>query len=187
MSALVQIHPPFTSAEFYRMDAQGAFRGMRVELRRGMILKMAPQYHAHGHVQGQLIRALIDALRTAGLDWEVQTGTTIGFGGGFEPRPDMIVVDPTLISSGDGPLPPAAVRLVVEVSNSTLPDDLGEKREDYSRAGVPEYWVADVVAKTVIRHAEPDAATARFLREEPPVPLAEPIAMLTRPEVTAQA
>jgi hypothetical protein len=39
----------------------------------------------------------------------------------------------------------------------------------------------------VIRHAEPDAATARFLREEPPVPLAEPIAMLTRPEVTAQA
>lgn len=185
MNALAQTHPPFTSAEFYRMAEKGAFAGFRVELRRGMILKMSPQHIPHALVQSGLFRRLTAALKEAGLDWEVLVGVTIGFGSGFEPMPDIVIYDPALVVDEQGVLPPAAVKLVVEVSDSTLADDLGEKLEDYARAGLTEYWVADVKAKTVIRHAGPQGDT--FARVEAAVALDQPLAMLTQQGVTVRA
>jgi hypothetical protein len=184
MNALVKIHPPFTSAEFHKMAAKGAFGNMRVELRRGMILKMSPQHYPHGAVQGELIRRLIFALQTAGMPWEVQTGTTIGYGNGFEPMPDILVIDRSLIPASATTIPPAAVKLVVEVADATLADDMGEKREDYALGGLVEYWVADVQAKTVIRQAEPGGGA--YAIEAEPVSLSQPLPMLTRPEVVAR-
>jgi Uma2 family endonuclease len=183
MNALTKIHPPFTGDEFYRMAEGGAFRGMRVELRRGMILKMSPQHYPHGAVQGELLEALILALRQAGLPWRVMTGTTVSFGGGFEPMPDILVVDPAVPPTAKQTIAPEAVRLIVEVADSTLTDDMGEKREDYALGGLVEYWVADVKARTVIRHAEPKGSVFAV---ETPVPLAQPIAMLTRADVVAR-
>ena len=165
------------------MATTGAFKGMRVELRRGMLLKTSPQYDPHGAVQGDLIRRLIFALQAAGLRWEIQTGTTIGYGSGFEPMPDILVVDRSLVPAGAMTIPSAAVKLVVEVADSTLTDDLGEKRDDYASGGLVEYWVADVKAKTVIRHSEPKGGAFAV---EAPVPLSQPIAMLTRADVVAR-
>src|ERR1700755_165322 len=139
MNALVKPHPPFTSAEFHKMASRGAFRDLRVELRRGMILKMSPQHYPHARVKSDIQHALEAAIAAAGLDWEVVTETTVSFGGGFEPIPDITVLDPGLMSDKTGPIPPAAVKLVVEVSAATLADDMGEKREDYALAGVTEY------------------------------------------------
>lgn len=166
------------------MAAKGAFKGMRVELRRGMLLKMGPQYDPHGAVQGDLLRALNDAVRAARLPWQVQAGTTIAFGNGFEPMPDILLIDRSALPIQPGPIPPAAVRLVVEVADSSIEDDVGEKREDYALGGLVECWVADVKARTVIRHSEPKGDA--FAVEAAPVPLSQPIAMLTRPEVVAR-
>lgn len=41
------------------------------------------------------------------------------------------------------------VHLLVEVSKSSKEFDCGEKMRLYAEAGIPEYWVVDVVAKTV--------------------------------------
>jgi Uma2 family endonuclease len=46
--------------------------------------------------------------------------------------------------------PPA---LAIEVSASTLSDDLGQKRLLYERLGIQEYWVLNVEAATVIAFA----------------------------------
>jgi len=43
-----------------------------------------------------------------------------------------------------------APTLAIEVSSTTLSDDLGQKRLLYERLGVTEYWVVDVEAVTVI-------------------------------------
>ncbi len=183
MNALAQTHPPFTSAEFYRMADKGAFAGFRVELRRGMILKMSPQHIPHARIKADIQRALEAALRKAGLNWEVLTEATVSFGGGFEPMPDIVVFDP--VAAGDARTIPAdAVKLIVEVSETTLADDLGEKREDYAAAGLAEYWVADVAAKAVIRHAEPQGGG--FRQVEASVGLNQSLKMLTRADVTAR-
>ena len=41
---------------------------------------------------------------------------------------------------------PDAIRLIVEVSDSTLHYDLGGKSHLYAAAAIPEYWVIDVNA-----------------------------------------
>lgn len=70
------------------------------------------------------------------------------------------------------------------LTDATLSDDIGEKREDCARGGLAEYWVADVQAKIVIRHAQP--SDGAYLNEAAPVPLSQPLAMLTQPKVVAK-
>ena len=43
------------------------------------------------------------------------------------------------------------VRLLIEVSASSLRHDLGPKLRLYARTSIPEYWVADVSARKIIR------------------------------------
>jgi Uma2 family endonuclease len=183
MNALAKTHPSFTSAEFYKMASKGAFAGFRVELRRGMIVKMSPKWFAHGAVQADLMFGLKAAVDAVGLDWLVVSETTVNYGGGFEPMPDLIVLDPALLPQENGPIPPAAVKLIVEVGDTTIEDDLGDKREDYARAGVAEYWVADVNARELVRHADPGGET---FGTEARTPFSEPLAMLTAPAVTVR-
>lgn len=47
------------------------------------------------------------------------------------------------------------MRLLVEVSDSSLGHDLGRKLRLYARTGVPEYWVADVNRRKIIRFHAP--------------------------------
>lgn len=184
MNVVAKIHPPFTSDEFYRMAEGGAFRGMRVELRRGMILKMSPQHYPHARVKADLQRALEQAIVKAGLPWEVLTEATVSFADGFEPMPDIVVLESRMMPNKYRTIPAAAVKLIVEVAGSTLADDLGEKREDYALNGLVEYWVADVEARTVIRHANPEGGSYGI--QEAPVPLSQPLALLAQPHIVAQ-
>ncbi len=149
----------FSTAEFERLVRSGAFGRARVELRRGQIVKMNPQYVPHSTVKRLLAKALDAALQAAKLDWIVDQETSVNFGEGFQPLPDIIVWDRTA-AQGDlsGAIPAHAVRLIVEVSDTTLTDDLGEKREDYAKAGLVEYWVADVKKQFILQHAHPTAS-----------------------------
>jgi Uma2 family endonuclease len=171
--------PPatFTTAEFQRLVRSGGLGDMRVELRRGMICKMSPQYVPHARVKMHLTHALDAALKAAGLGWEVWNEVSVAFGDGFEPLPDIVVWNPAEAPSDlDGPIPAAAVKLIVEVSDSSLADDLGEKLEDYAGGGLAEYWVADIKGKLILRHAGPQAGG--YARREP-LRFGEPASLLT--------
>lgn len=53
--------------------------------------------------------------------------------------------------------------LVVEVSDTTLSDDKGEKRLQYEEIGIPEYWILDVQNLKVIAFAiAPDGSSRRI-------------------------
>ena len=52
--------------------------------------------------------------------------------------------------------------LVIEVSNTSLSDDLGEKRLMYEDVGVAEYWVVDVQKARVIAFAVEDGGSKRI-------------------------
>jgi len=156
----------FSNTEFDRILRSGAFGNARVELRRGMILKMNAQHIAHGDAKWLLARAIEDGLVAAGLPLIVRTEISVSFGEGFEPLPDIVVCDPTLLPADrKRPIPGLAVRLVAEVADTTLSDDLGEKLEDYANAGLAEYWVVDVNGRIILRHAGPTANT--YARREP--------------------
>jgi Uma2 family endonuclease len=75
-----------------------------------------------------------------------------------EPEPDITLLRP----ESERRLPYRALHptledllLVVEVSDSTLTFDLGEKAAMYARAGVPDLWVIDVRGDRIVVHREP--------------------------------
>ena len=149
----------FTTAEFNRLVRSGGFGSARVELRRGLILKMNPQHLPHARVKDQLADAIKAGLKKAGLTWLAYQEVSVDFAEAFEPLPGIVVWDPSVVTDNiDGPVPAKAVRLIVEVSDSSLGDDLGEKLEDYASAGVAEYWVADVKGRVIFQHTGPSTS-----------------------------
>ena len=73
---------------------------------------------------------------------------------------------------------PDDLRLVVEISDTTLGFDLKTKADLYARAGIVEYWVFDVSGRRLIVHRDPQAGRYRsvevYAADEAVVPLAAP-------------
>ncbi|MEG3439303.1 Uma2 family endonuclease [Pannus brasiliensis CCIBt3594] len=76
---------------------------------------------------------------------EVQPDASYYFGS----KADIIPYGTSIIDLDVYPAPD----LVIEVSNTTIADDLGNKRLLYEELGVSEYWVVDVVNARVIAFA----------------------------------
>ncbi|MEQ1863299.1 MAG: Uma2 family endonuclease [Micropepsaceae bacterium] len=166
MSVVHRTPSTFTNAEFERLVRSGGFGRTRVELRRGFIIKMKAQYVPHAHAKRLLAEAIESGLQHAALDWRTLQGVSVDFVGNFSPLPDIVVWDPAAAPADlDGPVPARAVRLIVEVADSTLSDDLGEKLEDYATGGLTEYWVADVKGRQILQHSGPGNAT--YARRDP--------------------
>ena len=52
--------------------------------------------------------------------------------------------------------------LVVEVAESSLTDDQGDKLEGYAEAGIPVYWIINLRAGQVEVYTDPDQAAGRY-------------------------
>src|SRR5205085_776518 len=58
---------------------------------------------------------------------------------------------------------PLDLRLVVEVSDTTLGFDLTTKARLYARAGIAEYWVLDIPGRRMVVHRDPQQAQYRLV------------------------
>jgi Uma2 family endonuclease len=74
---------------------------------------------------------------------------------------DAIPWETGVIDVNQYPLP----NLVIEISDTSLPDDLGAKRFQYEGLGIPEYWIADVQAMKVLAFAIASDGSIRHIRE----------------------
>lgn len=99
-----------------------------------------------------------------------------------EPEPDIIVLKRDMaefLRSNPGP---ADLRLVAEISDTTLGYDLTAKAELYARARILEYWVVDVQGSRIIVHREPDGrrygAVTAYSENECVAPLSAPESQL---------
>ena len=72
-----------------------------------------------------------------------------------EPEPDGAVFRETAtVYSNDNP-GPNDVLLIVEIADTSLRFDLRTKAARYSRAGIADYWVLDIVGRRLYVHREP--------------------------------
>ena len=78
------------------------------------------------------------------------------------PEPDLAWVVERKYSDGR----PIAedVLLVIEVSDTTLAYDTGEKAELYAAAGIADYWVVDVAGQAIEVRREPVSGRYRSLK-----------------------
>jgi Uma2 family endonuclease len=149
-----------TAAQFSLMVEAGAFSGgPGVELRGGLLYRINPQYVPHLMAKTELYDALLEALRALGSSLRVSSEGSVHLGDADVPLPDLIVWEPL---RRRGPVPGDRVRIVAEISDTTLADDLGHKRALYATASIPEYWVVDLAGRAVHQYWAPmEGAYAR--------------------------
>ncbi len=142
----------WTRDECRRLMEQGFLEEGRFELIEGEIILKMPQNEPHVFVCTQVFLALIDIF---GRDY-VRIPAPIAINSHNEPEPDVSVTRGT---SRDylrqGTPQPEDMRLVVEVSDTTLRLDKGRKARVYVRAGIHDYWIISLKARTLIVHRQP--------------------------------
>lgn len=146
-------------AEYYKMAEVGILRpGERVELIEGEIRTVAPI----GPMHRKTMITLFDLLRQAfGPGYYVMPESPIAIAEKVEPQPDVAVaVGPEEAYDSRHP-EPADIRLIVEVSDTTLASDRKDKARLYAAAGIPEYWIVNVPARQVEVYRNPSGNAYR--------------------------
>jgi Uma2 family endonuclease len=126
----------------------------RLQLIQGEIVEMAPQSAGHATSVRRLQKALEGAF---GDGYEVRPQLPLALTEASEPEPDIAVVEGSLEDFRQQH--PARAVLVVEVADSTLSFDKGRKRAMYAAAGVPEYWILNLVDGVLDVYREPRGST----------------------------
>src|SRR4029453_7150259 len=122
----------------------------RLELLDGLLLVKEPQSSAHMTA----VRLVEDALRLAfGGGWDVPTQGPIALDPRSEPEPDVSVVRGSPRDYRDAY--PTSPVLVVEVALTSLRLDRTRKGRAFARAGVPEYWIVNLVDRVLEVHRDP--------------------------------
>ncbi len=135
-----------TVEEFLLLDREGAFGDRRTELFEGEVYYMSPKHRPHARTVGDLYYALRQALERSESGLSALTDISVRLSDHDVPEPDIAITD---APEGDGILPLESVKLLIEVADSTLAQDLGLKAALYASAGVPEYWVMDVKGRVI--------------------------------------
>jgi Uma2 family endonuclease len=132
-----------TVDEYHRMAENGSFApDARVELIDGVIIDMPPIGSSHAGTVDQLTALLHRAVGHRAI---VRCQGPVQIGEYSEPQPDLALLASRDTFYRDRHPTEKDTLLVIEVSDSTLANDLGQKRAVYARQGVPEYWVVDLV------------------------------------------
>jgi Uma2 family endonuclease len=135
----------FTVADVEHMIEAGILgHDERFELIGGEIVPMAAKGAWHENVKRALMRHWIKALPP---ELEALTETTLRASRIDFREPDFIFW-PSNVAVAD--LAPSHVQLIVEISDSSLDYDLGDKMRYYASLGLPDYWVVD--AKRLVTH-----------------------------------
>ena len=152
----------WTVESFYEVSGMEMFHNRRFMLIDGEILQMATDNPPH--VTGVALAAQrLQQVFGSGFYVRNQAGMPLKLD--TDPSPDVVVVPGSIRDYAKIHPAPDAIRLIVEVSDSTLEYDLGGKSHLYAAAGIAEYWVVDVNASQLHIHREPvadDAAPRGF-------------------------
>lgn len=128
------------------MAALGMFANERVELVHGYIVRMAPIGPPHGscvqRVNEVFVRSFVPRASV-----RIQSSFVAG---DSQPEPDIAVVPRGEYRDEH----PDQALLIVEVAESSLDYDRTTKAALYASAGVPEYWVVNLVDRLLEVHTD---------------------------------
>jgi Uma2 family endonuclease len=184
MTAFEPINIPQTAKlrvkDFMLLHDAGAFAGYaKSELIGGEIWVMNAIYSRHASATAEMVMSLGMAVKAAGLNLKLYCPLSVDLSDDSLPEPDIALCE----KHTSGPMPLAKVKLLIEVSDTTLAIDLGRKAELYARAGVPEYWVIDLNENRALLHMTPKDGD---YAEQIDVPFGQPLHSGTLDGVTVE-
>ncbi|NER45338.1 MAG: Uma2 family endonuclease [Symploca sp. SIO1A3] len=168
----------WTVNEYHQMITAGVFNPEeRIELLEGKILRMAAKNPPHAATNLCAANVLNLALAGKAL---IRIQDPIALSPTSEPEPDIAVVKLDRRFYLDCHPSPDEVFLLVEIADTTLHYDRGQKAPAYARAGILEYWILDVNLYQVYRFSQPKGGK---YQEEEILDEGAVIAMVAFPEV----
>ena len=122
-----------------------------VELLDGWLVTMTPKNPPH-HLATELAREALEHLTPEGWHVDSQEPITLS---SSEPEPDVAVVRGARRLYADRHPQPSDIGLVVEVADDSLERDQTFKQRLYAQAGIPEYWIVNLVDRRLEVYREP--------------------------------
>ncbi|MGO9465358.1 MAG: Uma2 family endonuclease [Isosphaeraceae bacterium] len=151
-------HLPPESPGFYRITVDeyerlaGLLDDPRVELINGYLVKKMSKKPPHIWAVGSVLDATTRVLPSG---WSTRMEDPVRIPEFDEPEPDVAIVR----GSRDdyrGRIPgPEDVALLVEVADTSLPMDQGQKRFAYARGRIPVYWIVNLNDRQVEVYSAP--------------------------------
>lgn len=143
----------FTVEEYNRMPAAGILsEDERVELLEGEIIEMAAVGKRHASCVNLLVYSLTEQSQRRFI---VSAQNPIELSDISEPEPDVaLLVWRHDFYRHQAPRP-ADVLLVIEVADSSLEYDRRVKLPLYALAGIPEFWLVNLVAERIEVYTQP--------------------------------
>lgn len=153
----------FTADAFHEMARTGLLGEdhSRLELLNGEIFELMPIGQRHAAQTNRLTRVL-GTLLPRGIMLQVQNPIRISRVS--EPLPDISIVRGSELDFLKSPPGPEETLLIVEVADTTLAHDIGDKARVYARAGILEYWVIDLESSRLRIFRDPDGEEFRQIR-----------------------
>lgn len=168
----------WTRRECELAEKAGAFDGQRYELVEGELIDKMGALPPHSWfltlLAGWLMRAFGESRvrNQMPIDVRPEDNPT------SRPQPDLCLVTEALREYRYRDPVASEIRLLIEVADSSYAFDMSVKADLYARAGIAEYWVADVSRSRIIVHRTPadgryQSVTA-YASNERVAPLASP-------------
>jgi Uma2 family endonuclease len=163
---------PFSTAELYRINvseyerlmALGALDDSGIELIDGYLVRKMGKNPPHvWSVDATEISLQTDLP----VGWLIRRESPVRIPDFDEPEPDLAVVRGTRVDYKTRHPGPSDVGLLVEVAESSLDRDRGEKLQAYARSGIPIYWIINLIDERVEAYSDPGNLAYRTRQEYP--------------------
>lgn len=141
---------PLLRVEYDALAEMGYFGDKEpIELLEGQLVAKEQEGDRHASVQRRLLRWSFEAVPAE--EAEIGAGNPIGATPTSSPEPDVSFFPPLTYRGTH----PTTATLLIEVSDSSPRKDRILKVRIYAQAGIPEYWIVDLVHDEVTVHREP--------------------------------
>jgi Uma2 family endonuclease len=146
----------FSVAEYHKLIDLGILtEDDNLELLEGYLVHKTSRNPPHDNSLHLTLRTL---LRVMPPNWvlRIQSAITLS---DSEPEPDLAAVRGDERRYAARHPGPGDVSIVIEVSDSTLPGDRDDKGRIYAAAGIPYYWIINLVDRQVEVYTSPSGPT----------------------------
>jgi Uma2 family endonuclease len=149
---------PLTVAQYHAMIRVGVLEsGAPIELLQGWLVTKMTKHPRHSACTAKTRRRLSEVV-PGGWSVDVQEPVTTA---DSEPEPDLVVIRGSREDYVERHPGPEDVGLLVEISDASLDRDRGWKKRIYAAAGIPVYWIVNLVDRQVEVFTDPSGPGER--------------------------
>ncbi len=168
----------WTRRECEIAEKAGVFEGQRYELIEGELIDKMGALPPHSWLLTLLADWLMGTFGASRVRNQMPIDVRPEDNPTSWPQPDLCLVAEASKEYRHRDPIPAEIRLLIEVADSSFSFDMSVKADLYARAGIAEYWVADVSRNRIIVHRVPAGghyqSVAAYEAQEEIAPLAAP-------------